>query len=71
MTQPIEVRIREAQKEARIKGLQPKYVFITRTEYEELIDSLLNDKTIPAFTADTPIIFGMKIITNEDEILRL
>ncbi len=68
---PIEVRIRDAQREARVKGIIPKYVRISATEYEELIDHLLNDKDIPVFTADIPVIFGMKIITNENEILRI
>lgn len=65
-------RIREKQKEARINGLRPEFIIITPTEYEELVDLLINEKdSVPIFTPDTPIILGMRIITNENQILRI
>lgn len=64
-------KIRDEQKKARIAGKAPRYVRITSTEYEELIDILLEQEIISTFESDTPCILGMKIITNEDEILRL
>ena len=65
-------RIREVQRLHRLNGIYPEYIIMTRKEYEELIDDLIDDKTLSCLKAtDIPKIMGMQIILDEKKIIRL
>lgn len=65
-------RIREVQRLHRLNERYPEYIIMTRKEYEELIDDLIDDKTLSCLKAtDIPKIMGMQIILDEKKIIRL
>lgn len=65
-------RIREIHRESRLNGIEPEYFIMKRTDYEELVDYLIENSLVNTMLcADTPKVLGMKIILDERKILRL
>lgn len=64
--------VRALQRASRIEGTIPRYVILSPTESEDLVDYLISQKLEDNLTVmGVPRIFGLEIITNEKEILRL